>query len=226
MNCLYWSCARQILIGVSGLSAVPLKSRAVQDCDAIFNTGFAMTLFKLEQHPAVYFADFVLYPIAIAAGLGALLLRANGPIWVLASVAILGFLGWSLVEYILHRFVLHGVQPFKRWHAEHHQRPFALIGTSTVVSMALFVLLVFWPLALLSNRWIALAATLGITSGYLLYLVVHHATHHWKARSGSWMHDRKRDHALHHRPGAHGWYGVTTTFWDRVFHTDGMTHDH
>lgn len=180
-----------------------------------------MTLFKLEQHPVVYFADFVLYPAAIVTGTGMLLLQAVHPAWTLLLIAAPGFLGWSLVEYILHRFVLHGVQPFKRWHEEHHSRPFALIGSSTAVSMALFVLLVFWPLSVASDRWVALAATLGIASGYLLYVVVHHATHHWKTRPGSWMHDRKRDHARHHMPGANGWYGVTTSFWDHVFGTDG-----
>ncbi len=179
-----------------------------------------MTPFKLEQHPVAYFADFVLYPVALVAGSSLLWLQADDPIWMLLGSAIIGFLTWSLVEYLLHRFVLHGVQPFQHWHEEHHRRPFALIGSSTLVSMALFVVLVFLPLLLIARPWIALAATLGTTFGYLLYVFVHHGTHHWKARPGSWMQARKRDHARHHLPGAHGWYGVTTSFWDHVFHTD------
>lgn len=180
-----------------------------------------MTPFKLEQSPVAYFADFVLYPAAIVAGTGLLWLLADRPLWLLLPVAVAGFLVWSLVEYGLHRFVLHGVQPFKRWHEEHHKRPFALIGSSTLVSLMLFVLLVLWPLSLMLGRWIALAATLGMLCGYLLYVLVHHGTHHWKARPGSWMQARKRDHARHHMPGVRGWYGVTTPFWDHVFHTDG-----
>ncbi|MGB6007827.1 sterol desaturase family protein [Castellaniella sp.] len=179
-----------------------------------------MTLFKLEQSPVLYFADFVLYPAAIISGVGVLLWRGAGPAWALLLAAVLGFLAWSLIEYGLHRFVLHGLQPFKRWHEEHHQRPFALIGTSTLVSLSLLGLLGFLPLSRLLGPWIGLSATLGVGTGYLLYVLVHHATHHWKAEPGSWMHARKRDHALHHRPGAHGWYGVTTSFWDRVFLTD------
>ncbi len=182
--------------------------------------GFAMVLFKLEQHPVVYFADFVLYPIVIALGVGVLLWQGPSPAWALLLAAILGFLAWSLIEYGLHRFVLHGLQPFKRWHEEHHQRPFALIGTSTPASLAFFAVLVFWPLSLSTDRWLALSATLGVVTGYLLYTIVHHATHHWKARPGSWAQARKKDHARHHHPGAEGWYGVTTPFWDHVFRTD------
>ncbi|HET8597935.1 MAG TPA: sterol desaturase family protein [Castellaniella sp.] len=180
-----------------------------------------MSLFKLEQHPAAYFADFVLYPLAIAAGAAALVLLPHGsPAWALVLAAFLGFLAWSFVEYAMHRFVFHGLQPFRRWHEEHHRRPAALIGSSTLVSLCAFAGLVFWPLSAATGPWIALAATLGMGAGYLLYVTVHHGAHHWKAREGSWMRARKRDHARHHRPGASGWYGVTTPFWDHVFHTD------
>ena len=49
------------------------------------------------------------------------------------------------------------------------------------------------------------------------FLEVPHALHHWHAR-GRWLKERKRWHALHHRRGE--WpacYGVTTSFWDRLF---------
>lgn len=180
-----------------------------------------MGSFKFEQHPAMYFADFVLYPLAIAGGAAALIWHARSSVLVLLAVAVLGFLAWSLVEYAMHRFVLHGLRPFKSWHETHHERPFALIGSSTPVSMAAFAVLVFLPLSAVSGPWVSLSATLGMAAGYLLYVIVHHATHHWKARPGSWMQARKQDHARHHRPGAEGWYGVTTPFWDHVFGTGG-----
>lgn len=48
---------------------------------------------------------------------------------------------------------------------------------------------------------------------------MHHASHHWRADSG-WLKQRKCWHALHHhhteRPVC---FGVTTSFWDRVFGT-------
>lgn len=180
-----------------------------------------MKIFTLEHAPASYFADFVLYPLTIAASVAALLVHQPVARWPgLALICLLGLVAWSLMEYALHRYILHGVQPFKRWHAEHHDRPFALIGTSTIASLLLFAVLVFLPLAALVGKWPALAATVGVMIGYLFYVTVHHASHHWKAR-GAWMQTRKRAHARHHLTGNHGWYGVTTSFWDRVFSSTG-----
>jgi cyclopropane-fatty-acyl-phospholipid synthase len=178
-----------------------------------------MGLFSLEHGKAAFVADFALYA-------GAVLLltlylvfdsaRSQGP--VLAATVLAGLLAWSLIEYLLHRFVLHGLQPFVRWHAAHHARPTALIGSPTVVSASGFALLVFLPAwGLFGSLPLASALTLGFVAGYLAYAVIHHATHHWRA-SGAWMLQRKRWHALHHRPGGTpGCYGVSSPAWDRVF---------
>lgn len=174
---------------------------------------------SLEQSALSYYADFVLYPVALAAGLIVLLRRAPAITWAMPVAAVIGFFAWSLVEYVLHRFVLHGPQPFKRWHQEHHDRPMALIGAPTLGSMALFVLVAYLPLSGVLGGWIALAATLGLAVGYFSYLVVHHGVHHWRARPGTWFAARKREHAIHHMPGIEGSYGVTTPFWDKVFST-------
>jgi hypothetical protein len=180
--------------------------------------GAAMKIFTLEHSPLSYAADFVLYPLAILSGLVAALFYVSMAHWpTLAMAFVAGLLAWSLIEYVLHRHVLHGVQPFKRWHEEHHDRPFALIGTSTIASLLLFGVLVFAPLALAAGIWPALTATLGVMSGYLFYVTVHHAVHHWKTRQGSWLHARKQAHARHHQSGYCGSYGVTTAFWDKVF---------
>jgi hypothetical protein len=177
-----------------------------------------MKIFALEHAPASYFADFVVYPAAILASLAALLAYNPATHWPgLAAACIAGLAVWTFMEYMLHRYVLHGLQPFKGWHEEHHQRPFALIGTSTLASFSLFAVLVFLPLCLAIGKWPALASTMGVVAGYLVYVTVHHGTHHWKARHGSWMWARKQAHARHHRAGDHGWYGVTTCFWDKVF---------
>ena len=135
----------------------------------------------------------------------------------IAAIALAGLVSWTAIEYALHRFVLHGMQPFARWHAEHHQRPRALICSPTIVSASLIVTLVFLPALLLGGLWRACALTLGVLAGYLAYAITHHATHHWRA-DNAWMKDRKRWHALHHRQADHpGHYGVTSAFWDHVF---------
>lgn len=177
-----------------------------------------MRLLSFEHGRAAYRADFVLYGVAVA-GLSVLLLAVgpSGHGLALGASLLAGVLGWSLIEYLLHRFVLHGVAPFRRWHEQHHARPTALICTPTLLSATLIGLFVFLPAALLGDRWMACALTLGLLVGYLGYAVTHHAIHHWRG-DGAWLMRRKRWHALHHRHGGGArCYGVTGAFWDRVF---------
>lgn len=176
-------------------------------------------LFTMEHGKAAYGADFALYLAGLVA-IAAFLIVAGPPGHGSGSLSLvaLGFAGWTMVEYLLHRFVLHGVQPFKRWHEEHHRRPTALICAPTIFSASLVVVLVFLPAFLLGGIWDACALTLGLVTGYLLYAVTHHATHHWQAK-GAWLKGRKRWHALHHHHAGSGGYGVTTAFWDHVFGT-------
>ncbi|APV51940.1 hypothetical protein BWI17_21065 [Betaproteobacteria bacterium GR16-43] len=182
-----------------------------------------MGLFVLEQSKAAYCIDFAFYGAAVVA-LAACVLAMGppAPLPEVVAIAAAGVAGWTLIEYALHRFVLHGLRPFSTWHGEHHGRPRALICTPTIVSAALFVVLVFLPaLALLDLRR-ASALTLGMLTGYLVYSITHHATHHWQA-GGPWMKARKRCHAVHHHRETPGCYGVTSAFWDRVFGSDTRT---
>jgi sterol desaturase/sphingolipid hydroxylase (fatty acid hydroxylase superfamily) len=178
-----------------------------------------MSLFTMEHRMAAYRADFVLYGAAIA-GLAIFLLMAvpRGQQLEAALFAGTGLALWTVIEYALHRFVMHGLQPFTRLHAEHHRRPTALIFTPTILSAMLIVTLVFLPsLVLLDNLWHASALTLGVLVGYLSFSVTHHAVHHWRADS-AWLKQRKRWHALHHHTnGQSCCFGVTSAFWDHVF---------
>ena len=109
--------------------------------------------------------------------------------------------------------------PCPHWHARHHARPAALIGTPTLLSGGLVAGLVLLPAWWLGAVWQAVALTLGLLAGYLGYASVHHALHHWRATS-AWMQRRQRWHAQHHRAGAApGCFGVTSSFWDHVFGT-------
>jgi cyclopropane-fatty-acyl-phospholipid synthase len=179
-----------------------------------------MGLLTTEHGRAGYLADFIVY--GVASGTLAALLVITGPRerWLeLVVLALLGLVAWTLLEYGLHRFVLHGLQPFRTWHAEHHRRPRALIGTPTILSATLIAVLVFVPAFLLGDLWRASALTFGLLTGYLIYAIVHHATHHWRS-DGAWISQRKRAHALHHSPvGPPARYGVTSGVWDRVFGT-------
>lgn len=183
-----------------------------------------MGLFALEHSKSAYRADFIAYTAA-SATMAAVLLVASPRErdWQFAGIALAGMAGWTLIEYLLHRFVLHGLRPFSDWHAEHHDRPMALICSPTVFSASLIAALVFLPAWILGDVWSACAVTFGLLCGYLAYAVTHHATHHWRAES-AWLLDRKRWHALHHhRSGEPAYFGVTSGFWDRVFGTGKST---
>ena len=176
-----------------------------------------MRLLALEQDNTTYRADFAFYGV-VSAALAATLIAGPHGRWLQSiALALAGLAGWTAIEYALHRFVLHGMPPSRGWHAEHHRRPAALIGTPTILSATLIAVLVFLPSLVLGDVWIACALTFGVVTGYLAYLITHYATHHWRG-GNAWIMRRKRWHALHHRPVANpGHYGVTSAFWDHVF---------
>ena len=184
-----------------------------------------MPIFTLEQSKVAYSADFALYGAAVVF-LSTFLVVA-GPQdhqLQLFAIALAGLAAWTFIEYALHRYVLHGLHPFRRWHAVHHERPTALICTPTILSAMLICALVFLPALLLGGAWRACALTIGLLIGYLIYAITHHATHHWRA-NGAWMLQRKHWHALHHHIGQPGHYGVTSAFWDHVFGSIGQPRD-
>lgn len=181
-----------------------------------------MGLLSLEHSKAAYRADFLAYSLSTAVLAGVLFgshaHAAQRP--AAAGMALAGLAVWTLVEYLIHRFLMHGMEPFRRWHAEHHDRPTALIGTPTVFSAALIGALVFLPSLCFTSAWMGGALTLGVLTGYLAYGSLHHGLHHWRMNT-LWMKRRKLWHARHHHLHATdpGHYGVTTVFWDHVFGT-------
>jgi cyclopropane-fatty-acyl-phospholipid synthase len=178
-----------------------------------------MSLTSIEHGRVAYWADFGIYAVALAGStLTVVVISPADRLPMLAALVGTGLAAWTLIEYGVHRFVLHGMEPFRAWHARHHARPAAYVSTPTPVSAGLIALLVFLPAELLGGWLPASALTLGVTAGYFAYALTHHAIHHWPARS-AWMARRKRWHALHHRTRAR--YGVTGEFWDRVFRSAG-----
>ena len=193
-----------------------------------------MRWLTIEHSPGAYRADFYLYGIVSLILAAALL--SHPPELRLLGCAAAGLLGWTLLEYLLHRFVLHGLPPFKRWHAEHHRRPAALIAAPTLLTGAIFLTLLL-PSIWLLGVWPAAALSFGLLNGYLAYGLAHHAIHRppvgtttrfWRR----WLHQRRLWHGLHHRrmsaamPGCiaadaqQGYYGVSSGFWDWVFRTN------
>lgn len=186
---------------------------------------FNMNLFAIKHSKLAYLADFVFYGVTIM-GLALMVILDQSTLSAIrvCLIVLLGLVSWTLIEYVLHRFVLHHLAPFSHWHAAHHHQPTALICAPTIVSGALIIVLVFWPAFLIVGSQIANAFTLGVVVGYLFYAITHHAIHHWHTKN-TWLKRRKQCHARHHHNAAHANtqcpnYGVTTQFWDYAFNSN------
>jgi sterol desaturase/sphingolipid hydroxylase (fatty acid hydroxylase superfamily) len=173
----------------------------------------------MHQTKGGYYADLYFYPIVVG---GFLFYGLSGggfalhPRWWVALVS--GAILWTLVEYLLHRFVYHKVAGIRELHGMHHSHPNDFIGTPIWVSIVGFSAL----LGFLTIVWdieIACGTTGGLMAGYVAYLATHDAVHRWQLGERSWMRNHRLRHLRHHRNPLPGNFGVTTGFWDRVFGT-------
>jgi sterol desaturase/sphingolipid hydroxylase (fatty acid hydroxylase superfamily) len=170
----------------------------------------------MRMSKLTYFAEFFLFPPLISILLIATL-RGHVQLW-LASY-FLGLGAWTLFEYLLHRVVFHHFPVLSELHERHHHRPLELIGTPAWVSASAVILGFATPLYFLIGTDCAAAMTSGLMTGYLAYVFVHYATHHFEAPPDSYLYRARLRHAAHHYRGGDVNFGVTTAFWDHVFGT-------
>lgn len=167
-----------------------------------------------------YFSEFILFPLLLIA---ATLLAFRSAAWPqpITWVAVygIGLAGWTLIEYLLHRVLFHHAPILSRIHELHHDSPQELIGTPAWISVLVGLLLVAVPLCALLGIAFGIAATAGLVTGYLWYVFVHYATHHWRPRRKSYLYRARLRHARHHHLSHSGNFGVTTSAWDHVFGT-------
>lgn len=135
-------------------------------------------------------------------------------------------MSWSLLEYILHRYLFHLPESWKmlgRWtqaiHGKHHDEPdhpaFALVPPVNAAVILLSFMGVFFLLVPLRG----LAVFTGFfLLGYLAYEYLHLAVHHCKPRTriGLFL---CRHHLSHHARKQEGNYGVTSHLWDWLLGT-------
>lgn len=181
-----------------------------------------------------------LYPLTIFYTAYSLLvvllcLRSRHPlVGVLFYVA--GFPVWSLVEYLFHRYVLHGRFPpgkglIRRFlherldplHWEHHERPFDGWHISGELKDILPLFFVAAPFSFLFPVYSLPALLAGVVQSYVGEEWTHYFLHFGKFRNGLFRH-LKRYHLYHHSPrGMEKGYGITSGVWDLVFHTQYPT---
>jgi sterol desaturase/sphingolipid hydroxylase (fatty acid hydroxylase superfamily) len=167
-----------------------------------------------------YCADFIIYAVLLLA-LAAFTLRGSRSdqlIWLCAAIAGAG--SWTLLEYVLHRFVFHRMPLIAGLHGAHHAAPRAYIGTPTWLSLLILGGLFFliWHLFALN---IACGTLSGLIMGWLWYGTVHHVIHHRRPRRlAIALKAASHRHLRHHSAYGTGNFGVTTPVWDYVFGTN------
>ncbi|HEX9093437.1 MAG TPA: sterol desaturase family protein [Coriobacteriia bacterium] len=177
---------------------------------------------RLYPVTAVYWAYLAtLFVLAFRSG--------NGRRAAVAMAA--GATSWTLLEYLAHRYVLHGVFPKGKGplrrvlhhfldasHADHHARPWdghyinGHLDTLLVAAVAV-------PLSLLAPPFSASVFVATVLACYALEEWIHHATHFWNFDAGYFQYVRRR-HLWHHsRHGVGLAYGITSGVWDWAFGT-------
>jgi sterol desaturase/sphingolipid hydroxylase (fatty acid hydroxylase superfamily) len=168
----------------------------------------------------LYFADFAFYPLASVALVAAALLLKEPLRQDEAAIGFAcGLALWSLAEYLIHRFALHGPAYLAALHDMHHSDPRALVGSPLWLSLGSILCGSFLPVWLLIGFATACVVTAGLMLGYIYFSLLHHIVHHHPTKRGSYLWRLKRRHARHHYGKTPCNFGVVTSMWDRVFGT-------
>ena len=166
-----------------------------------------------------YFSEFLIFPPFVLITTSLAFWHSTAPRLVVWSIVYcIGLIGWTLLEYLLHRVVFHHAPILARIHEQHHHSPQYVIGTPVWASVLIALIAIVLPSLAILGFDLGTAVTGGMVTGYLWYVFTHHATHHWRPRKGSYLYRARLRHARHHHSRA-GNFGVTTDVWDRVFGT-------
>lgn len=178
--------------------------------------------FFSHVHPAT---PVILYVPVIVYFLYRAFAQGDMSILTIIGLFLLGVLMWTLLEYVVHRYVFH-YEPKTRAgkmlhfiiHGVHHDYPndASRLVLPPVISVPMAVLLYF--LFTFTFRNYAPPISAGFALGYVCYDMIHYATHHFamKNRVGLWL---KHYHLRHHYKEDEAGFGVSSPLWDYVFRT-------
>lgn len=135
-----------------------------------------------------------------------------------------GVAAWTLAEYAVHRWVMHGphtTNPVTAEHLDHHrhlERTDPLRLDRFLVWPATGGALVAVVATGLTSTPAALAAGAGFAASYCGYRHLHWCIHHQAPRS-AWGRRLRRHHFRHHVGAPRANHGVTTRLWDLALGT-------
>lgn len=138
-----------------------------------------------------------------------------------------GVLSWTLIEYILHRFIFHhsarsalGKKFVYAAHLAHHETPRTANSFFSSLLMSLPIASAYVLLAWLITGSLHAAAYLfaGLAAGYFCYEWLHFQAHHRRPRLRLLRYLRKY-HLLHHYQSPELRFGVTSPLLDMLMGT-------
>lgn len=136
----------------------------------------------------------------------------------------LGMLFWSLMEYVLHRFVFHFLTEniklqkiVYRIHGVHHEYPRDRERLFMPPIPSLILATLFFSAQYGIMGWDVLAFFPGFLLGYLLYGSMHYAIHAFSPPP--FLKALWRNHHLHHYKYPNKGFGVSSVLWDYIFGT-------
>jgi len=142
---------------------------------------------------------------------------------VIAVAALLGVLTWTLLEYLIHRWMGHDRRyrktPFGVEHVRHHIEGDYFAPTwKKLIIAAVAIAILCVPATAIASTTLGVAYVLGLIGFYGVYEVIHRLDH---TRPGIGPYGRwsRRHHFHHHFVDARVNHGVTSPIWDLVFGT-------
>ncbi len=188
----------------------------------IFKSNFMESLSKVHFSVPLFLyipvISFFIYSSIVVLHTGLLMLIA---------FYIAGIVSWSIIEYLLHRYIFHFKPKGMFWerihfifHGVHHDYPNDAKRLVMPPSVSLPLALLFYGLfSLLLSKAGLHAFFPGFVTGYLIYDISHYALHHFNFKSTFWR-ELKKHHMLHHYQDSNKRYGVSSVFWDKIFGSD------
>lgn len=140
---------------------------------------------------------------------------------------IVGVFSWTLIEYVLHRFIFHftahsdfGKKLIYAAHLSHHEDPRAINRLFSGLLVSLPVATAYLLLAWIATGSLHATTYLftGLTAGYAGYEWLHFQAHHLRPRLRVFRYLR-RYHLLHHYQTPQQRFGVTSPLLDVIFGT-------
>jgi len=201
------------------------KSPGPKDADFLSASPRLFENPMLDRLSRVHWSMPLFFYVPFVVLLGFASFKTYHPAFVILAI-LLGYLGWTLIEYFGHRYLFHWEFPGKFGqrihfliHGVHHVHPNdplrlvmpPLLSAPIMLSAYLVTRLIF-------GAPLGYPFLMGFIIGYLLYDMVHYYVHHAEPTTKLGL-TLRRLHMLHHFRDPERSFGVSAPWWDYVFKT-------